>query len=212
MFAHPCITICYVLLLFLQQVKADIFVKIYIITSTGGLPDSPVIHANIFHTPWIFTDEGSLIILTHSPFKSGSLLKMCYVHYVGAFLRLLIKHEKSGIFLNTSKLCLLPSVWQILNAMWFPSELLMKNKVVYLGGCPFYHWLSSIDSFLSPTALLSSGSKNRKFVSSVTFYKRISFILPWMLFQLIFTITGFFISDIKISPIFQVIARVKTNT
>lgn len=93
--------------------------------------------------------------------------------------------------------------------MRFPSELLMKRAVEYVADYQFHHWSHSIESSCAPTALLSSRSKNRKFLSNFTFYKRTYFILPWVHPQLIFMITRFFIFDIKISPIFRLLHELK---
>lgn len=91
--------------------------------------------------------------------------------------------------------------------MWFPPELLMKREVVYVVDYQFHHWSNSIESSCTPTALLSSGSKNRKFLFNFTFYKWTSFILPCS--QLIFMITRFFTLTLKYHLFFRLLQELK---
>ena len=106
---------------------------------------------SVFHTvfqdPWIFTYESSLITLMNPLLKKSGFLcenGLCSFPCLPKAI-----NETGKIWLNTSKLYLLSSIWWIWITPWLHSKLLKKREVVYLVGCQFHHWLSSIESYFT---------------------------------------------------------------
>ena len=126
-------------------------------------------------------------------------------------LSLWSEQEKSGIILNASKLTPFMKCLINLNTTHFHPDLLMKREIEYLfGGLSVSPLTKQCWELLCTHCCVKLwGKKNRKSAPSVPFYKRTTFILP--IFQLFFIRNRLFIFDIKITPVFQFVTRIKTN-